>query len=273
MPRSVNFENAGQLFNIDLDPQGRLTFNANDVDGGGFRRLQIDDDSGQLTIGGGGEFGAIQLLSNVNTNLIFIGSTATEATALLGGGNSGQNGFVRLGNAAGLTTVDMDGSGGNVILGANPAGGTPGQDGDLALRDSNGGTRIRLSGVDGKITCTTLTQTSDVRLKQNIAPISNALDKVTALRGVYYEWKREDRSELGRDEGSQVGLIGQEVEAVCPELVATDTEGYKSLNYSRLTAVLVEAVKEQQQLIQMQASALAEAIRRIAQVERALDAQ
>jgi Chaperone of endosialidase len=273
MPRSVNFDNGGEQFNIDLDTQGNLNFNANSIDGGGNRRLRIDDDSGQLTIGGGGAFGAIQLQSNTDANVIFIGGTATEATALLGGGNSGQNGIVRLGNAAGLTTVDMAGSGGNVVLGANPAGGTPGQDGDLALRDGSGGTRIRLSGVDGKITCTDLTETSDARLKQSITPILNALDKVTALRGVCYEWKREDRSELGRNEGSQVGLIGQEVEAVCPELVATDSEGYKSLNYSRLTAVLVEAVKEQQQLIHMQASALAEAMRRIVHVEHALDAQ
>jgi len=105
------------------------------------------------------------------------------------------------------------------------------------------------------------------------APILNGLDKVTALRGVRYERKRDDGSELVRDEGSQVGFIGQEVEAVCPELVATDTEGYKSLNYPRLTAVLVEAIKEQQQLIRKQASALVEAMGRIAEVERALKAQ
>jgi hypothetical protein len=243
MVQRVNFDNNTnpndtQFFNIDLDAQGNLNFNANGVEGNGDRRLRIDDDSGALTIGG-----------------------------------AGTNGIVRLGNAAGRITIDLQGSVGNVILGANPAGGTPGQDGDLALRDGNGGTSISLSGSNGSIRCTSLTETSDVRLKQSIAPILNALDKVTALRGVCYEWRREARSELGRDEGSQVGFIGQEVEAVCPELVASDAEGYKSLNYSRLTAVLVEAVKEQQQLIHRQASALAEAMRRIAQVERALDAQ
>jgi endosialidase-like protein len=273
MARSLNFDNGNELFNIDLDAQGNLTFNANDRDGNGARRLQINDDSGQLTVGGAGQFGALQLLSDADGNVIFIGGTATQATALLGGGNSGQSGVVRLGNSAGPTTIDMQGSGGNITLGANPSGGTPGQDGDLIIRDGNGGTSIQLSGSNGNISCLNVDESSDVRLKQNIVPILNALDKITALRGVRYEWKRKDRSELRRDEGSQVGFIGQEVEAVCPELVATDSEGYKSLNYSRVTAILVEAIKEQQHLIHEQASALAEAMRRIGQIERALDAQ
>ena len=102
MPRSVNFDNGPvERFNIDLDPQGNLNFNANGTDGNGNRRLQINDDSGQLTIGGSGQFAALQLLSATNGNVVFVGSTATQATALLGGGNSGQNGVVRLGNAAG----------------------------------------------------------------------------------------------------------------------------------------------------------------------------
>ena len=273
MPRSVNFDNGNERFNIDLDAQGNLNFNANGVDGNGARRLQIIDDGGQLTIGGAGQFGALQLQSDAGANVIFIGGSATEATALLGGGNSGQNGVISLGNSGGLTTIDLQGGGGNVTLGANPAGGAPGQDGDLAIRDGNGATSIRLTGSSGNITCVNLDETSDGRLKQGVAPIVNALEKITALRGVRYELKREGCPELPRDEGSQLGFIGQEVEPVCPEVVSTDSEGYKSLNYGRLTAVLVEAVKEQQQLIREQASALVEATRRLSRIERTLDAQ
>ena len=130
---------------------------------------------------------------------------------------------------------------------------------DLAIRDGNGATSIRLTGSSGNITCVNLDETSDGRLKQGVAPIVNALEKITALRGVRYELKREGCPLLRRDEGSQLGFIGQEVEPVCPEVVSTDSEGYKSLNYGRLTAVLVEAVKEQQQLIREQVSALVEA--------------
>ena len=48
------------------------------------------------------------------------------------------------------------------------------------------------------------------------------------------------------EEGRQIGLIAQEVEAVFPELVKTDSQGYKAVSYEKLTAVLVEAMKEQQ---------------------------
>jgi hypothetical protein len=80
---------------------------------------------------------------------------------------------------------------------------------------------------------------SDQRLKQNIQPLENVLTKVEQLRGVNFEWKDKKR-----DAGTQIGMIAQEVEKVLPELVSTDSEGYKSLAYDKMTAVLVEAVKE-----------------------------
>jgi hypothetical protein len=272
MTQSIDFQNGGNLFNIDLDVSGDLNFNANGVGGGGQRRLSIADANGQLTIGGAGQFGALQLLSNNDQNTIFIGAGGTEANAILGGGNPGLNGTVTLVNSQGLRTVNMQASVGNITLGADPSGGAPGRDGDLFLRDGTGGVSIQLSGSDGSIRGVQVLEFSDVRLKQSVAPLLNALDKVTALRGVRYQWKKDHtRSECSG--GSQIGFIGQEVETVCPELVATDTEGYKSLNYSRMTAILVEAMKEQQQLIQKQASALVEALRRIAKIETTLEAR
>ncbi len=80
---------------------------------------------------------------------------------------------------------------------------------------------------------------SDQRLKQNIQPLENSLAKVDQLRGVSFEWK-----DKAQDAGTQIGMIAQEVETVLPELVSTDSEGYKSLAYDKMTAVLLEAVKE-----------------------------
>ena len=57
------------------------------------------------------------------------------------------------------------------------------------------------------------------------------------------------------------------MEGVCPELVSTDSDGFKSVSYSRMTAVLVEAIKEQQQIIREQATALDDVLRRISAVE------
>jgi len=64
------------------------------------------------------------------------------------------------------------------------------------------------------------------------------------LQGVRYNWKKNDYPEMGFPEGEQIGLIAQDVEAVLPEMVHEGNDGYKSIDYARLTAVLVEAVKE-----------------------------
>jgi hypothetical protein len=82
---------------------------------------------------------------------------------------------------------------------------------------------------------------SDIRVKENIKTIDNALDKVKALRGV--EYNKIDNSE------KSVGVIAQEIEEVIPEVVREDDQGMKSVAYGNITAVLIEAIKEQQKQI------------------------
>ena len=67
---------------------------------------------------------------------------------------------------------------------------------------------------------------------------------VSALQGVSYEWKTKQYEDLAFKEGRQIGLVAQDVEKVLPELVSEDSKGYKAVSYAKLTAVLVEAVKE-----------------------------
>lgn len=83
---------------------------------------------------------------------------------------------------------------------------------------------------------------SDVRWKKDISPITNGLEKVKGLQGVNYTWKSTDKKDFG--------FIAQEVEKVLPLAVHTDDQGYKSVDYARITAVLVEALKEQQKTIE-----------------------
>lgn len=79
---------------------------------------------------------------------------------------------------------------------------------------------------------------SDISLKENIAPIKNSLGKILSIEGVYFNWK---------DSGDDaVGLIAQEVEKIFPQVVSTDKQGIKSVEYSKLIAPLIEAIKEQQ---------------------------
>jgi len=85
---------------------------------------------------------------------------------------------------------------------------------------------------------------SDIRWKKNISPLEGSLDKVNQLQGVSYDWNLEEYPDEGFSGSRQVGLIAQEVETVIPELVHTDDNGYKSVSYEKLTAVLVEALKE-----------------------------
>lgn len=88
---------------------------------------------------------------------------------------------------------------------------------------------------------------SDERLKENIVTVDDALDKVLNLRGVYYEWKDPDQSETGR----KLGFIGQEAFDILPEVVSNSNDHY-SMQYAPITAVLVEAIKEQQDIIEDQ---------------------
>ena len=76
-------------------------------------------------------------------------------------------------------------------------------------------------------------------VKENIKTIDNALDKVTKLRGVEYDYKENKKH--------SIGVIAQEVEEVLPELV-NGTE-QKSVAYGNIAAVLIEAIKEQNEII------------------------
>jgi hypothetical protein len=89
---------------------------------------------------------------------------------------------------------------------------------------------------------------SDERLKDDVKPLQNSLDKVLAMQGVSYKWNSGERK--GQ---SDIGLIAQQVENVVPEVVREKTnidgDTYKSVNYEHLVGVLIEAIKEQQNQI------------------------
>jgi len=82
---------------------------------------------------------------------------------------------------------------------------------------------------------------SDERVKENIIQIDGAIDKVKSLRGVQY-------NKIGEDKKS-IGVIAQEIEAILPEVVHTDSDGMKSVAYGNIIAVLIEAIKDQQKQI------------------------
>lgn len=101
---------------------------------------------------------------------------------------------------------------------------------------------------DGLIVHGALTESSSIKAKANIETLEGALDDVTQLRGVSYDWKPDSGGE-GRD----LGLIAEEVAEVVPEAVTFDENGDPiGLRYGHMVGLLVEAVKEQQLLIEEQ---------------------
>ena len=104
--------------------------------------------------------------------------------------------------------------------------------------------------IDGTLYQNSSSTNSDSKMKENVVTLTNCLNKVSQLRGVEFDWK----SEYVREAYHDVGLIAQEVESVIPEVVseheigvgkkAGTGETLKSVDYARLTAVLIEAVKE-----------------------------
>ncbi|MBC8184461.1 tail fiber domain-containing protein [candidate division KSB1 bacterium] len=113
----------------------------------------------------------------------------------------------------------------------------------------------------------TLAHTSDVRWKKNIKTITSALDKVNQMRGVKFDWRQDEFRNKNFAEDTQIGFIAQELEKVVPEFVKTDDEGYKSVTYANVTALLVEAIKDQQNIIEQQRTAIDIVNAKIAELE------
>lgn len=97
---------------------------------------------------------------------------------------------------------------------------------------------------------------SDRRYKKNIHTLSHALDKIMQLRGVDFEWKKDEYPDLKFKEGKQIGFIAQEIQEVLPEVVRKSNELGYSVAYGQVVPVLVEAIKEQQKIIEQQKAAL-----------------
>lgn len=112
----------------------------------------------------------------------------------------------------------------------------------LAITSASTNTANRIVKRDGNgdfaanvITCVDLNSTSDAALKQNITPVDNAIELISQITGVAFDWAQDQRS--------SVGVLAQDVESVLPELVGSN-EGHKTVNYNGLVGVLIQAVKE-----------------------------
>ena len=106
--------------------------------------------------------------------------------------------------------------------------------GNVGIGTVSPGQKLDVSGV---IQATNFVYASDRRLKYNIKPIDDALEKVLKLRGVTYNWKASGRADMG--------LIAQEVEEVFPDMVQTNqSTKMKAVQYGNLVGPIIEAIKD-----------------------------
>jgi len=167
---------------------------------------------------------------NIGTSSFYFGDNDNHYMGAIKYNNSNNSLNIWTNNIADRMVIDASG---NVGVGMVPSGGY--------LLEVNG--RLKTAGVN---------ETSDKRFKEKIVTVDNALSKVLSLRGVNYYWNSKAFPQKNFEDKLQLGLIAQEVETVLPEVVHTDAEGFKSVEYSKVVAVLIEAMKEQQKLIDQQ---------------------
>ena len=173
--------------------------------------------------------GTITNLANVS----FATTIAANSVAL--GTDTTGNYMSDLTQGTGVTITHTPGEGSNATIAIGQA-----------VATSSSPTFAGLT-INGAITATgdiTAFYTSDKRHKNNIQLIPNALEKVSKLNGVTWEWN-DDVHEVTKST-PKTGLIAQEVQEVLPQVVIERQDGFLALDYSKMMGLMVEAIKEQQ---------------------------
>jgi endosialidase-like protein len=176
------------------------------------------------TLGLGGTGGVIQVVGGS-------GATCIPAAVRCASYNGGNGGSITVQPGAGGRGLTKSGQAGNILLA--PTGGNVG----IGLSNPAHTLEVKIGGTtlaDAWVTRSTR------RIKSNIKPLRGALEKIERLQGVSYE---------RRDDGKrEIGVVAEDVDKVVPEVVSHDpeTREVQGVDYSRLAALLIEAVKSQQ---------------------------
>ena len=178
--------------------------------------------------------------TNISSIPAGIVSGAAQVTSLL------PNGTVS--GSSQITYTNISSIPGGIVSGSSQVlGGTAihsGSSGDYQFNSIGVGTAA--SALAGEIRATndiTAFYSSDIRLKENIKPIENALSKVESISGNTYDWK-EGYDEIHSHKGNDVGVIAQEIEEILPQIVTNRDNGYKAVQYEKIVPLLIEAIKE-----------------------------
>ena len=192
----------------DTTPQlgGNLDLNSNNISGSGTIDISGNISGSLLNING---MGTSRFTSHLQAHCLGIGTSPT--------GNGGE-----IKATSGSFSGPISGSNLNI-------------NGDIT------GSNLLINGTVDATGDITAFYSSDERLKDNITPLSDAVNKINQIGGYEFDWN-SNSSHSGHD----VGVIAQEIEKVLPEVVVDRDNGYKAVRYDKIVALLINAIKEQQ---------------------------
>jgi hypothetical protein len=199
-----------------------------------------------LNVGGAGNWGDPGGGNVWVTGNIGVGTTSLTGRLALSGNSAAQGtltlfspnaDFVYDGGSDGLFVFQNTGTttaflGGNVGMGTTTPTSTLHVEGDLFV---SGAARRGDNS-------SSWTVVSDIRLKRNVTPLTDALTQLLQLQGVSFEWAESVR--IGGPPGRQIGLVAHQVEKVFPEWISTGPQGYKEITIRGFEALTVEALRE-----------------------------
>ena len=193
--------------------------------------MVVDYSNARAGFGGG-----TSLITSAPAGLVEIQGKTDEIQLLVKGNGTQTNNILEIQKSTGAILYYLD------------------NNGDAKLASGSLGVGIAPNGTDGRIDASNdivAFSTSDINWKTNIKPIKNAIDKVKQISGNTFDWI-EDTNPVGKihgNKGKDIGVIAQEIEKVLPEIVTTRESGTKAVKYEKIVALLIEAIKEQQQQI------------------------
>lgn len=226
-------------FVIQHDDQNLFTFRRNGwlnvgYDTTGFRFFAGSKGTGTTFTRLAAEAGQVGLWTSNDSSYYALFSDATGG-GLMPAGAFGLYGGHSSSSSALRWMVDRNG---NFGIGTN----APAYNLDV-VGDINASGTVRSSGA---------ALTSDQRFKIQTSPIDSALFKIQQLNAIYHYWNTVDFPDRNFDSTRTLGLIAQELQKVFPELVSVDAKGYLGVDYAKFSAVLLQAIKEQQSIINQQ---------------------
>ena len=237
----ASFSSDGTTHTVTLSQDlNELTTSTSNGDGDYFVVVDTSGDEKKLTKAN------IALSGFDNDSNWISGITSSMVTTALGYtpyNNTNPSGYV---TSSGVTSV-----GGS--SGVSSTGGTtPTLSLDTAFNAQFQGVGANTAGATGEVRATgniTAYYSSDIALKENLNPISDALDKVMSITGYNFDWKDSHIEERGGEDGyfvrkKDVGIVAQEIEKILPEAVADRVDGTKGVKYEQIIPLLVEAIKD-----------------------------